>query len=158
MIKKTVKKPQPIQFTQAGYTEIEKKYELLKTQRAAAVNELTTASALGDRSENAAYKVARQKLNAVDRELRHLSFLIRYGIVVAPTTHNQVELGTQVTVQQNSTQKTYLIVGGYESDIHAGKISCFSPIGKALMGKKKGEIVEVITPNGKIQLHILSIT
>lgn len=150
-------KPPKIQFTKEGYEKVRKEHEELQTQRKQAVKELATASAMGDRSENAAYKVARQKLGAIDRQIRHTAMLLRFGIVVEREFTGKVDIGCKVMVDNGTETKEYTIVGGYESDLSTGKISCFSPIGKTLMHKKLGDIVSVEIPAGVLKLTIKNI-
>lgn len=147
-----------ITFTKNGFEDIQKQYNELKHKRLSVVKELSDARDLGDRSENAAYKVARQKLSALDRRIVHLGYLLRVGKVVEPQSTDKVEIGSQVTFQDETDKTvTFTIVGGYESNIPEGKLSEVSPIGKALLGKKKGEIVKVHIPDGIKHYKIIEV-
>lgn len=157
-MRKYPKTPAKIQFTKEGLETLQKEHDELVSQRADAVHELRTASAMGDRSENAAYKVARQKLSALDRRIRQTAHLLRYGVVVEREFTGRVDIGCTVTVHDGKQERTYVIVGGYESDVSQGKLSCFSPIGKALMDKKKDDSVQIQVPVGLLTLKVLDVS
>lgn len=148
---------QPILFTKDGLDQMQAEYNDLKIKRIGAVEMLSKARDMGDRSENAAYKSARSTLSSIDRRLVSLVMILRRAKVVEPKKNGQVEIGSQVTIDGSSGKQTYTIVGSHESDYGHGNLSFFSPIGKALMGKKVGDVVTVYAPAGEIKLSILSI-
>ncbi len=149
-------KPQAVEFTRSGFEKIQQELGEWEAKREAAVKDLASARAMGDLSENAAYTAARRRLSGVDYQIRRLKMLVRTGVVVeAP--EGEVGLGSTVTVQTDSGEQTYTIVGGQESDILNGKLSQFSPIGKALMGKKEGQSAVARTPVGEKQLTVIRI-
>ncbi len=139
----------PILFTQRGYDDLLKEYRLLKENRPAAVEDLSKARAMGDLSENGYYKSARMKLSSVDRRLRELSHIIRYAKVREKTSTDKIDIGSSVILTSNHAKKAYKIVGGYESDPSLGKLSYASPLGKALVGRRKGESITVLAPKGE---------
>src|SRR3989344_1673756 len=140
-----------IRFTKEGYRKIQEEYQRLLEQRKETVDALRTAREMGDLSENAAYKVARQRLSQTDSRLRHLKKLLLTGKVTLESFMGVVAFGTKVTVgKDDGTQDTYTIVEGFESDPTVGKLSTSSPIGKALLGKKTGEKVTVNIPAGSV--------
>lgn len=147
-----------IRFTRGGYQKIQEELDRLTLNRKDAVDALRTAREMGDLSENAAYKVARQRLSQIDGRLRHLKKLLILGRITESEFTGVVSFGTKVTVEMaDRTNATYTIVGGYESDPSSGKLSTNSPIGSALMGKKPGDSIEVKVPAGIISLRILTI-
>lgn len=146
-----------IQFTSEGLEKLKKEHQELLIKRPAAVQELTTARDMGDRSENAAYKSARQKLSGLDRRIRQLEYVLKSAVIVEKKGSDSVQIGSVVTVAGGIGKKTFTIVGGYESDIVEGKISCYSPIGKTLMRRKINEEVVAQTPRGNIVYKILEI-
>lgn len=150
--------PKRILFTQEGYNKLLQEKEELTQSRKAAVEDLAKARAMGDLSENGYYKSARFKLSSVDRRLRELTYLIRYAEIKETTLSDTIDIGSTVIVQLDTIEKTYNIVGGYESNPSEGKISHISPLGKALLGKKKGETVHITTPSGTSVYTILSIS
>lgn len=156
-MKKPMKRPANIQFTKEGLEKVQKEYDELQLKRVTAVKELATASAMGDRSENAAYKVGRQKLSAIDRQIRQAGYLLRYGVVNERNFTGRVDIGCKVKVYNGTQEVDYTIVGGFESDITQGKLSCNSPIGKALMDKKADDIVKIQVPAGVLTFKVIEV-
>jgi transcription elongation factor GreA len=112
---------------------------------------------MGDLSENAAYKAARMELSAIDRQIRRLTYLLRYGVIVEKHGSAEVDFGSRVTLDNGKTKMTFDLVGGYESDPKQEKLSVFSPIGKAILHKHVGDAVTVHAPVGEINYTIVEI-
>lgn len=146
-----------IPITREGLEDFKKEYKELLLQRQPAVDELRTAREMGDLSENAAYKVARQKLSSIDSRLRKLSFILKSAKVQEREFKGVVDFNTKITLESGGQTFVYKIVGGFESDPSKSKISASSPIGKAIMGKKEGENIKVNIPNGEAVYKILKI-
>lgn len=146
-----------ISFTKDGLDKFTKEYNDLQAKRPAQVAELSRARDMGDRSENAAYKSARHALSTLDRRLRHLKKIIDNAYVKEITQSEYIDIGHTVKLQIDDTTIEYTVVGGYESDIVEGKISCHSPIGKSLLHKKKGDTFLVHVPAGKKIFTVLDI-
>lgn len=146
-----------IRLTQEGFDEKEAELATLQKNRVEAITELQSARAMGDLSENAAYKVARSKLSRIDGRIRFLNKIMRDVVVTQKRSDGRIGIGSVVEIEQNGEKKEITIVDGYESDFMRGKISSFSPIGRAMMGRMKDEIVEVTTPNGNARYIILSV-
>ncbi len=144
-------------ITEDGLTSKQKELETLNKEREKAVLELQEARDQGDRSENGAYKAARWKLSGLDRRLRYLRRILDRAEVVYRKNKDIVELGAVVEIVMEGYQKQFSIVGSEESDLSTGKLSCFSPMGKALMGKRKGEQCVVTTPKGQVTIVITAI-
>ena len=136
-------------FTKQGYADLVKEKNDLTKGRADAVTNLKTAREMGDLSENAAYRVARSKLSSVDRRLRFLTKILDNAYIMQVNFRGMVDAGCQVTVETKFGDRTYQIVNSHESDIASGKISYYSPVGRALIGKRVNDEVEISTPNGK---------
>jgi len=145
-------------ITQAGFDKLKKDLANYISLRPEAVFNLKTAREMGDLSENAAYHAARQRLNQIDYHIRTLTYQIKTSRVYNSVSNGTVQIGSKVVVNVGIEKKEFHIVGGYESDPSIGKISVFSPIGKALLGKKEGEKVTVGIPAGEITYTIESIT
>jgi transcription elongation factor GreA len=124
--------------------------------------ELKKAVALGDLSENAEYHMAKQRQEFVKARLRQLGRrLADLSLTnMANIPKDKVGLGSTVKVYDNDKgeELEYKLVTSEESDVAAGKISTTSPIGRALLNKKVGDTATVITPNGKRELEVLSLT
>ncbi|MGH9513129.1 MAG: transcription elongation factor GreA [Terriglobales bacterium] len=124
--------------------------------------EIKKAAALGDLSENAEYHMAKQRQEFVKARIRQLGKrLADFSLInMADIPKDKVGLGSTVRVYDNSKEEEieYKLVTSEESDFAAGKISTTSPIGRALLNKKVGDTVQVITPNGKREMDILRLS
>ena len=122
--------------------------------------EVSDAAALGDRSENAEYIYGKKKLREIDKRLHFLNDRIERAVVVDPATlsGDRVQFAATVTIaDEDGKVSTYQIVGEDEVDAAAGKISHRSPVGRALLGKQKGDAVTVVRPAGEIELTVKKI-
>lgn len=146
-----------IPFTKQGYEEIKKELEAAIVKRPDAVKQLTRGREMGDLSENGLYKAAKQELNDIDRQIRHLKNLVLYGKPILPVNSEVVQIGSKIVVVSQNNEKEYLIVGEYEADPKQNKISNKSPIGHAFMGRKVGEEIKVRIPSGEETFKIKSI-
>lgn len=145
-----------IQFTRQGYEKIEKDFDDLQKRRKDAVIQLRTAREMGDLSENGAYKAARWELGGIDRQLRRLKYLLRFGKVTQTVNKGYIDFGSVVTLDDGKNKLTFTLVGGYESNPSEKKLSMESPIGKAVRGKRVGDKVTVHAPAGTITYSIIS--
>ncbi len=121
---------------------------------------LRSAIQMGDLSENADYKAAKEEQGFIEGRIQELTILLRNVVIIDEnsTRKETVEIGSSVTIQEDhDPEETYLLVGPQEADPAKGRISYSSPIGTAVMGHKVGEIVTAVTPNGSIKFKILSI-
>ena len=124
--------------------------------------EIKKAASLGDLSENAEYHMAKQRQEFVNARLgqlkRRMSDLALVNLSNIPK--DRVAFGSVIEVYDTSKEEKiqYTLVTSEESDVTKGKISTTSPIGKSLMGKKPGDVVEVVTPTGKRELEILKLS
>lgn len=148
-----------IQFTQNGITEISDELnELKNTKLPAAIDRVSRARDFGDLSENAEYHAAKEELAFIEGRIEELEDLIKKADVVKTGVMNgEVNVGCKVTVEVDGTEHTYEVVGEWEADPMAKKISHTSPLGQALMGKKKGDKVEFEAPAGKVIYKIKKI-
>ena len=146
-----------IPFTKQGYEKVLHEKVTLLGQRPEAVENLRKAREMGDLSENGYYKAARANLSYLDARLRRVERLIRLGIIVESTGSDKVEIGSRVVLTDGKKQYEYTLVGSYESDPSKQTISYISPIGKALLGKKEQETVEIHAPAGTVSYTILKI-
>jgi transcription elongation factor GreA len=146
-------------LSQAGFEKLKKELELLRTKkRPKAVNRLQKARAMSDLKENSEYYVARDELTMVDNAILTFEQKIRnVEIIEAGTDIDFVALGSTVDLKVNGEKMSYTIVGELEADITENKLSDTSPIGKALLGKRKGDKVSVEIPAGTVEYHIVLI-
>src|SRR3990167_10290401 len=144
-------------FKKTGFENFVREQKDLKISRVDAVANLKIAREMGDLSENAAYKVARSKLSSVDRRLRFLTKILDNAYIMKVDFKGMVDVGCLVTVETKVGNTTYQIVNSHESDIANGKISYYSPVGRALIGKRVNDEVEIVTPNGRTSYKIKEI-
>lgn len=137
-------------------TELE---DLKSKKRKEIAEELEFAKSLGDLSENAEYHEAREAQAALEERISQLESILANAEIVATHHSSIVEVGSVVNVQKLSdkSKRTYTIVGSEETDTVAGKISFKSPLGQALLGKKKGEEFAFRTPAGEVKYAVVSI-
>ena len=145
-----------------GMRKMEEKLQYLITVRRAEVAEqISIARGFGDLSENAEYDEAKNEQSRLEGEIVELENAIRTAIVIDDenVSTDSVNVGTTVRVLyvEDDEEEEYSIVGARESDPMNNRISNECPIGAALLGHKEGEIVNVESPDGMIQLKILGI-
>jgi transcription elongation factor GreA len=132
--------------------------ELTGPRREELSQRLRSAIQMGDLSENADYHKAKEDQAFLEGRIQEIEAVLRTAVIVEKTNSDVVTVGSTVTVQEdNFSPETYYVVGAKEADPRKGKISNESPIGKALMDHKAGEVVEAETPGGKIKFKILKI-
>jgi transcription elongation factor GreA len=147
----TMNNNQRIQFTAAGLAELKTELEELKTQKLpAAIDRVSRARDFGDLSENAEYHAAREELSFLEGRIDELEDLLKKAKVVKTKKADKVNVGCKVTVDLKGNEYVYELVGEWEADPIKKKISSTSPLGQALMGKKKGDDVEFEAPAGKV--------
>ncbi len=139
--------------SQEKFDEMVQELEHLKTVRRTEIaKSLEYARSLGDLSENAEYQEARDLQAATEERIKRLEELVKHSrIMTEGKNKGDVSFGSKVTIKRENSTDTheYLIVGGEEANMRERKLSHLSPLGAALMGKKKGEKITVDTPNGK---------
>jgi len=148
-------------LTAEGAAKIKAELEQLKgPARNELAKRLRHAISQGDLSENADYHKAKEDQAFLEGRIQELEYLLKNAIVVekASTRYESVDVGARVTIQEEDyPPDTYDIVGAKEADPRNGKISNESPIGRALMGRREGDVIEANTPSGMIYLKILKI-
>ncbi len=149
-------------LTKEGLTKLEDELEQLKTvTRKEVADRIKVALGYGDLSENAEYDQAKQEQAKLEERILKLENLVREAVVVEEheVTTDKVNIGTTVTVREDGEDEDeeYTIVGSAESDPLNGKISNESPLGAALLGRRRKDVVEVHAPDGVIKYTIKSI-
>lgn len=150
-------------LTQEGFDKLEEELETLKTTgRKEVAERLKIAISFGDLSENAEYDEAKKEQAALEERILKLENMIRVAIII---DENNVDLdivtiGSKVRIYDRDFEEEvdYTIVGSAEADPFDGKISNESPIGKSLLGRKKGDVVEVNVPDGFVKIEIIDIS
>jgi len=151
-----------VPMTQAGYTTLVEEVKRLKTiERPAVVKAIEEAREHGDLSENAEYHAAREKQAFIEGRLLELGDkLARAEVIdVSQMKGSIIRFGATVTVADEDTDEeaTYIIVGEDEADIAKGRISVTAPLARALIGKEKGDQVELTTPGGSKGYEIVEV-
>src|SRR4030043_564425 len=148
------------QITKEGLEVLQKELDvLLETKRPKLVERLAFARNQGDLSENNDYQTAKEELEFLDGRIAQLEEVLKNVVIVqAKNGHKSLfEVGNKVTLKVDGEKQIYFVVGDWEADPKEKKISHTSPLGKALVGKKIGEKIEVEAPAGKLKYEILSI-
>lgn len=151
---------EPIYLTSEGADVLKAELADLKgPQRQALALRLREAIQMGDLSENADYHKAKEDQAFLEGRVQELEYILGAAIIVTKVTNKDiVSVGVLVTVQEDDFEpEQFHIVGAKEADPRAGKISHESPIGRALMERRVGDVVEAQTPGGSIRLKILGI-
>ncbi len=152
--------PEPTYLTAEGQAKLKAELEELKgPRREELAKRLRSAIQMGDLSENADYHKAKEDQGFLEGRIQEIEFILRNAVLIEKKANNDVvDVGAHITIQEDgSSPETYHVVGAKEADPRSGKISNESPIGRALMGHKVGDVVEAETPGGKIKFKILKI-
>ena len=148
--------------TPAGYRTLkEEALHLIDKERPELVKVIQWAASNGDRSENADYIYGKRRLREIDRRIRFLTKRLDAAVVVDPATReatDQVFFGATVTVvHDNGKQRTYSIVGIDEADASRNLISWISPLARALLKAREGDVVILRSPSGDEEIEIRSV-
>ena len=149
-------------LTQEGYDNLEKELEYLKTEKRTEISErIKVALGFGDLSENSEYDEAKNAQADNEIKIAELENKLRYAKIIneSEIDTKTVQVGNKVKVldMEFNEELEYTIVGSTEVSLVENKISNESPIGKALLGAKKNEIVEAETPGGIVKFKVLAI-
>jgi transcription elongation factor GreB len=153
--------PDPNYITPEGARRLSDELLRLRTvERPKTVQEVKDAAAQGDRSENAEYIYGKKRLREIDRRLNFLAKRLDNAVLVDPKEQrgDKVFFGATVEVEDEAgTRSTYVIVGEDETDSARGRISWRSPVGRALLGKKAGDVVVVRRPAGETEIEVVAV-
>lgn len=148
-------------LTKEGLSKSEAELETLRiTRRQEVADKIQRAKELGGTENNAEYENAKDEQFWVEGRIMDLESLIKNATILSEDKKpaREIKVGSRVQVQnQDGKQESYILVDIMESSPSDGKISYKSPVGRALLGKKKGERVEVAVPAGKLKLKILDV-
>ncbi len=147
-------------LTAEGFLELEAELNKLKNEtRNEIIEAIKEARALGDLSENADYDAARDEQAKVEARIKELEYMLENAQIIEKQGNHEVSVGTTVTIEyvEDEDTEVYQIVGSLEADPFENKISNESPIGKAIMNKKVGDIISVESPTGSYNIKIVNI-
>jgi transcription elongation factor GreA len=143
------------------FQELKTELDTLKNvERKKVAEALEYAKSLGDLSENAEYHEARDNQAKVESRIVEIEAILKSAVVISEGGKSDiVQAGSKIKIQKEGSKDKleFVVVSSEESDIDTGKISYHSPIGTALMGKKKGESFSVRTPNGQAEYTLLEV-
>ncbi|BAJ65014.1 MULTISPECIES: transcription elongation factor GreA [Anaerolinea] len=148
-------------LTREGYAKLQEELEYLRTKKREEIAQrLHEAMEGGELIENAEYEAAKNEQAFVEGRIKELEYLLASAkIIEEGGTHgNVVQVGSRVTIQEEGAEpEVYTIVGAAEANPVLGRISNESPLGKALIGKKAGDNVQVDAPQGSFRVTILKV-
>lgn len=147
-------------LTKNGVDELKAELEKLTSLRSVIADRIKTAREFGDLSENMEYSAARQDQERNENRIAEIEHILQnVSIISKPKNDTEVELGNVVKLKSDSGKtKEFQVVGTVEADPLEGKISDESPLGQAVLGKKKGEKVEIKTPSETATYKIVDIS
>jgi transcription elongation factor GreA len=145
-------------LTKEGLKDLQEKLQELKTVRRREIADaIHTAKEQGDLSENAEYVSAKEEQRRIETKIAELEVALKNAHVITHVSKHEVNVGTIVKLNCNGQKIVYRIVGSNEADPMAAKISNESPMGRALMGRKKGEKISIPTPAGEKDCEVIEI-
>ncbi len=152
----------PSYITRAGYQRLrDEHHRLVTVDRPRATDAVTEAAAHGDRSENAEYIYGKKKLRELDRRIRFLEQRLGKAKIVDTLTQDRsrVCFGATVTLEDgdDGEEKVWILVGEDETDVKRRRISWKSPVGNALMGRRVGDTISVVTPGGRREFDLVGV-
>ena len=150
-------------ITPAGYLKLQEELDrLLKVERPKNIKNISEARAHGDLSENAEYHAAKEQQSFLEGRIQDLKTKLALADIIDPAkiSQNKIAFGAKVKVMDLDTdeKKTFRLVGPDEADVKSGRISISSPVGKALLNKEIGDIVNVKAPAKTMEYKILEIS
>lgn len=150
-------------YTKEGLERLTKELSTLKSKgRADIARQIAEARDKGDLSENAEYDAAKDAQGHLEAKIAQLEDLMSNARLLDESNIDisKASILSKVTIKnkKNGASVTYMLVSEEEADLKSGKISTQSPIGKGLLGKKKGEVAKIKTPAGEIEFEIVNIT
>lgn len=157
----SLKSEKPVYLTADGKVHLEQELEYLRTVKRRQVAErIQQAKALGDVSESGEYEDAKREQAFVEGRIREIEAMLNKAVVIGAGGRSDgvIRLGSTVrVVDSDGVEEIFTIVGSAESSSINGRISNESPVGKALLGRRVGEKVAIVAPNGRFELTILAV-
>jgi transcription elongation factor GreA len=150
-----------VRITEEGFRKLQERLEdLVSNRRREVAERIKEAREFGDISENSEYDDAKNEQAMLESEIIQIEEQLREATVVDATQLDStiVQVGSMVDVKTKGAASTFQIVGSAEADPDENRISNESPVGKAMLGRKKGEKVDVSVPQGTLKLKVASIS
>ncbi len=156
-----MRKEEKFVLTAQGYLDLEEELNTLKTvKRPEVIKALKEARAMGDLSENADYDAARNDQAQLEARIKELEYKLEHSeIADSAKGSDTINIGSTIVVKYDDGEEDeYMIVGSVEADPFNNRISVESPIGKAVLGHKQNEMVDVESPNGSYKVEIVKVS
>ncbi len=145
-------------LTPEGLEKIKKELEYLEKIKRKEVSErIRQAASQGDLKENAGYDAAKEEQGFVEGRIKELKEIIAQAKLIEKKESNKVQIGSIVSLNSSEGEEKFQVVGPEEADILNGKISFKSPLGEAILNKKRGDTIKINTPGGKKEYTIIEI-
>jgi transcription elongation factor GreA len=152
-----IKNPEKIYLTKKEFERLKKELEERIKRREEIAALINSAKELGDLSENSEYISAKEEQAFNELRIREIQTILKYAEIPENMNGERVSIGNIVKLKANNEIKEFEIVSPEGIDLDNGKISYLSPLGQALLNKRVGEKVEIVTPKGKIEYKIIEI-
>jgi transcription elongation factor GreA len=150
--------PAPLYLSPEGHERLQAELAGLLAQRPEVIKRIATAREHGDLKENAEYHAAREEGGFLEGRIKALEAKLKVAVIVAPTERGAtVTLGSRIRVEEDGDESLISVVSSAEASVRDGRISSSSPVGAALMGRRVGDEVTIITPGGRLSYKILEI-
>jgi transcription elongation factor GreA len=150
---------EPVQLSPEGMARLQAELDGLVAQRPEVIRRIATAREHGDLKENAEYHAAREEQGFLEGRIKSLEAKLKVAVVVAPTERGAyVGLGSRVRVNANGEETVLQVVSSAEANSREGRISSISPVGAALMSRRVGDQVTILTPGGELHYEVLEIS
>lgn len=149
-----------IYLTSDGFLKLEDELdELKKVQRPEVIAAIKEARAQGDLSENAEYSAARERQGKLEARIKEIEYTLEHASIIENKSDGKICVGSNIIIRyvEDGEEEEYSIVGTNEADPFENKISNESPIARAVMNKKEGDVVSVESPNGSFDIEILKV-
>jgi len=145
-------------FTAPGLEKLKKELDYLERVKRKEVSErLRHTASQGDLKENAGYHAAKEQQGFVEGRIKELKEILSQAKIIEKKGGDQIQIGSFVCLESDEGEKTFQLVGPEEADILQGKISFESPLGGAILKKRKGDVIEIDAPEGKKKYEIVEI-
>ena len=149
---------QPVLLTREGLERLKKELVEVRARRFEAADRLKEAAQPGDIEDNPEYEQAKEEVGRLDDKIYELEEMIGRAQIIQSSRGSIAEPGSTIDVEDDDGERTtYHLVGAVEADPGSGRISVESPVGRALVGKRKGDAVSVTVPAGTIELKVLEV-
>lgn len=150
----------PVPISADGLKKLEVELEVLRTvKRQEVADRIHAAMQFGDYSENSELETAKNEQAFLEGRIQTIEQMVKNAEIIDETVHHDtVDIGSRVTIESDGDKQQYVIVGSAEAAPAEGRISNESPVGKALMGHRKGDLVKAAVPRGEVELKILAVS